>query len=191
VKTSAPRTSTTDPLKIASLALGTHGGRLGVTLCPGKHAPSLLAGPPWARDLSADVQAIKAWGAAAVLTLLEPEELLALQVADLGAVVRSAGMVWHHQPICDGQAPDASFMRQWPALRSDLLAVLQQGGSVLVHCRGGLGRAGTVAVAALLAIETGMAPAAAIAAIRAVRPGAIETAVQEAFVMAYKPAPLS
>jgi ADP-ribosyl-[dinitrogen reductase] hydrolase len=155
-------------------------------LCPGKHAPSLLAGPPWARDLFADVQAIKTWGATAVVTLIEPEELLALQVADLGAVVRSAGMVWHHQPICDGHAPDASFMRQWPALRSDLLALVQQGGSVLVHCRGGLGRAGTVA--ALLAIETGLAPAVAIAAVRAVRPGAIETAVQEAFVMAYRPA---
>lgn len=189
MKTSAPRTSTTDPLRIASLALGHRGSRVGLTLCPGKHARSLLAGPTWARDLSADVQVIKAWGAAAVLTLIEPEELLALQVADLGAVVRSAGMAWRHQPICDGHAPDATFMRHWPALRSDLLALVQQGGSVLVHCRGGLGRAGTVA--ALLAIETGMAPAAAIAAVRAIRPGAIETAVQEAFVMAYKPAPLS
>ena len=149
MKTPAPRTSITDPLRIASLALGHRGGRVGLTLCPGKHARSLLAGPPWARDLSADVQAIKAWGAMAVLTLIEPEELLALQVADLGAMVRSAGMAWHHQPICDGHAPDASFMRQWPALRSDLLALVQQGGSVLVHCRGGLGRAGTVA--ALLA----------------------------------------
>ena len=157
-------------------------------MCPGKHARSLLAGPPWARDLSADLQAIKEWGALAVLTLIEPEELLALQVADLGAVVRSAGMVWYHQPICDGHAPDASFMRQWPALRSDLLTLVQKGGNVLVHCRGGLGRAGTVA--ALLAIETGMPPAAAIAAVRAVRPGAIETAAQEAFVRAYRPATL-
>lgn len=189
VKTPAPRTSITDPLQIASLALGPRGGRVGLTLCPGKHARSLLASPPWARDLSADVQAIKAWGAMAVLTLIEPKELVALQVADLGAVVRSAGMAWLHQPICDGHAPDASFMRQWPALRSDLLALVQQGGSVLVHCRGGLGRAGTVA--ALLAIETGMAPAAAIAAVRAVRPGAIETAAQEAFVRAYRPASLS
>jgi hypothetical protein len=36
-----------------------------------------------------------------------------------------------------------------------------------------------------------MAPAAAIAAVRAVRPGAIETAAQEAFVRAYRPASLS
>ena len=157
-------------------------------MCPGKHAPSLLAGPPWARDLFADVQAIKTWGATAVVTLIETEELLALQVADLGAVVRSAGMVWYHQPICDGHAPDASFMRQWPALCGDLLALVHQGSNVLVHCRGGLGRAGTVA--ALLAIETGMAPAAAIAAVRAVRPGAIETAAQEAFLRAYRRAAL-
>ena len=149
----------------------------------------MLAGPPWARDLSADIKAIKDWGASAVLTLIEPEELLALQVPDLGAVVRSAGMVWHHQPICDGHAPEAQFMRQWPALLRDLLGRVRQGGSVVVHCRGGLGRAGTVA--ALLAIETGIEPAAAIAAVRAVRPGAIETLAQEAFVAAYKPATLS
>jgi ADP-ribosyl-[dinitrogen reductase] hydrolase len=149
----------------------------------------LLARPPWARDLSADVQAIKAWGAMGVLTLIGPNELLALQAADLGAVVRSAGMAWHHQPICDGHAPDALFMSQCPALRSDLLALVQQSGGVFVHCRGGRGRAGTLA--ALLAIKTGMAPAAAIAAVHAVRPGSIETAAQEAFVLAYRPASLS
>ena len=52
---------------------------------------------------------------------------------------------------------------------------------LLVHCRGGLGRAGTIA--ARLLVELGMEPKQAIASVRAVRPGAIETSDQEDFVL--------
>ena len=55
------------------------------------------------------------------------------------------------------------------------------GCDVLVHCRGGLGRAGTIA--ARLLVELGMEPETAIASVRAVRPGAIETSDQEKFVL--------
>jgi ADP-ribosyl-[dinitrogen reductase] hydrolase len=57
----------------------------------------------------------------------------------------------------------------------------------ITHCRGGLGRAGLVA--ALLLIETGLEAEAAIRAVRAARPGAIETAAQERYVRAYSPSP--
>ncbi|HVA32773.1 MAG TPA: protein-tyrosine phosphatase family protein, partial [Candidatus Baltobacteraceae bacterium] len=57
---------------------------------------------------------------------------------------------------------------------------LRKGERVLVHCRGGLGRAGTVA--ARLLVELGMDPAEAIAAVRRARPNAIETAAQAAYV---------
>ena len=50
---------------------------------------------------------------------------------------------------------------------------LRAGERVLVHCRGGLGRAG--AVAARLLIEFGATPVTAIAQVRAARPRAIET----------------
>src|ERR1700726_4324710 len=46
------------------------------------------------------------------------------------------------------------------------------GSDVLVHCRGGLGRAGTIA--SRLLIELGMVPETAIARVRAFQPGAIE-----------------
>ena len=52
---------------------------------------------------------------------------------------------------------------------------------MLVHCRGGLGRAGTIA--ARLLIELGIEPATAIERVRAVRPGAIETRAQEEYVL--------
>lgn len=51
---------------------------------------------------------------------------------------------------------------------------------MLVHCRGGLGRAGIIA--ARLLIELGMEPTLAIENVRKIRPGAIETCDQERFV---------
>ena len=64
----------------------------------------------------------------------------------------------------------------------ELRSILRNGSDVLVHCRGGLGRAGTIA--SRLLIELGMAPKTAIARVRAVRPGAIETCAQKEYVLA-------
>jgi ADP-ribosyl-[dinitrogen reductase] hydrolase len=58
----------------------------------------------------------------------------------------------------------------------------------VVHCRGGLGRAGTVA--ACLLIEFGTSPAEAITLVQTQRPGAIETMAQENYVRAVQPLPL-
>ena len=56
---------------------------------------------------------------------------------------------------------------------------------MVFHCRGELGRSGMIA--ARLLVELGWAPDKAIAAIRHVRPGAIETRSQEQVVMAARP----
>jgi ADP-ribosyl-[dinitrogen reductase] hydrolase len=51
----------------------------------------------------------------------------------------------------------------------------------LIHCRGGLGYTGMIA--ARLLVELGMDAHDAIAAVRRVRPGAIETGAQEQHVL--------
>ena len=58
--------------------------------------------------------------------------------------------------------------------------MLRNGEDVLVHCKGGLGRAGMMA--ARLLVELGMEPEAAIQAVRHARKGAIETPAQLALV---------
>jgi protein-tyrosine phosphatase len=172
------RTSETDPLWIAEIPTG--GGVIGVTLCPGKRGASVF-GQGWARDLATDVAAIARWGATAVVTLIEDHEFEMLGVQGLPQAVRAAGMEWHHLPIVDVSAPDERFERAWPQTWSRLRGRLGSGERVVVHCRGGLGRAGTVA--ALILVECGELPAVAIERVRTARPGAIETAGQERWVM--------
>jgi hypothetical protein len=77
--------------------------------------------------------------------------------------------------------PDERFEEQWDVVDEKLRTILRCGSDVLVHCRGGLGRAGTVA--ARLLVELGMDPRKAIAAVREVRPGAIEILEQEQFIV--------
>ena len=171
------RTSETDPLRIADIPVGF--GTVGVTLCPGKRGASLF-GNGWARDLQTDIAAIAAWGATVVVTLIEDQEFAALKVEGLPEAVRDAGMAWHHVPITDVSVPVERFERQWPQVWPTFRARLDAGEKLLVHCRGGLGRAGTIA--ALMLVECGESPAAAISRVRAARPGAIETAGQESWV---------
>ena len=115
-----------------------------------------------------------------MVTLIEGHEFDALRVNELPEAVRAAGMDWHHLPIRDGGVPDARFDWRWRYAGLQLRQSLRSGGSVFVHCRGGLGRAGMVA--SRLLVEFGSRPQEAIAAVRAVRPGAVETSAQEDWV---------
>ena len=86
-------------------------------------------------------------------------------------------MRWFHLPIADVSIPDERFETQWDAASEELCSLLRGRLDVLVHCRGGLGRAGTIA--ARLLVELGMEPKKAIVNVRAARPGAIETTEQQ------------
>jgi protein-tyrosine phosphatase len=173
------RTSRTHPLKIASLA-APGGGVIGITFCPGKHQTNAMTGA-WSRDLDMDLDAIRAWGAEAVVTLITDYELYELEVTGLGAGVTVRGMRWFHMPIEDKSVPTEAWELAWLNAAPQLHAILDASRPVLVHCKGGLGRAGTVA--ARLLVERGLQSSEAIRRVRAVRPGAIETGAQEAYLL--------
>ena len=169
------RTSLTDPIQIPTLSAAA--GRIGVSFCSGKRGPA-FAGFDWKRDLAVDLDAVRDWGAAAVVSLIEDHEIEFLGVSNLEAEVTARGMEWLHLPIVDVTAPGDEFEQRWRSAGPRVRGMLAEGRSVFIHCRGGLGRAGTVA--ARLLIELGEADAAiAIARVREVRPGAIETRAQE------------
>lgn len=73
------RTSQTHPLQIAEVRASPSHGRIGITFCPGKQDRFAHTGA-WERDLGIDLDAIAAWGAKRVLTLVEPAELVELKV---------------------------------------------------------------------------------------------------------------
>lgn len=169
---SGPRTSLTHPLQIAEVRLNPAHGRIGITFCPGKQ-DSMASTGAWARDLGTDLDAIAAWGAQLVLSLVESIELRQLKVPDLGAEVERRGMQWRHLPIADYSVPGKRFEESWLSEGRHIRQILRAGGDVVVHCKGGLGRAGMIA--ARLLVELGMPPEEAIAAVRQARHGAIET----------------
>jgi ADP-ribosyl-[dinitrogen reductase] hydrolase len=174
-----PRTSLTHPLQIAEIRPVRGLGTIGITLCPGKTQSLGLTGA-WARDLGLDLDAVQAWNAAAVVTLIEEEEISRLQVPTLGEQVEARHMSWVHLPIRDRGAPEDAFEAAWVKVGEDLRSRLRCGFNVMVHCMGGLGRAGTIA--SRLLVELGWSPGDAIREVRRVRPGAIETDDQEDFV---------
>jgi ADP-ribosyl-[dinitrogen reductase] hydrolase len=89
---------------------------------------------------------------------------------------------WFHLPIVDVSVPDARFEKEWLSAGEQLRSLLRGGRDVLVHCRGGLSRAGTL-VARLL-VELGVKSRTAIEKVRAARgPEAIETRDQEQFIL--------
>lgn len=61
-------------------------------------------------------------------------------------------------------------------------AELLEGAKIVVHCKGGLGRAGTVASMLLLESRAATDGDDAMAKVRQARPGAIETPEQESFI---------
>lgn len=176
------RTSLTHPIRIDPLAVG--GGLLGLTFCPGKRANSLY-GPPWDRDLGADLDAVRDWGAHLIITLMEQFELDRFRVPDLPERAAERGIGWTHLPIIDGDVPRDPFLSVWPSARADLLRRLDAGERILIHCRGGLGRTGVLA--AMLLMEHGAGPAEAIARVRAAREDTVENEQQERFLTTYQP----
>ncbi len=175
-----PKTSDSDPLRIAAVTPGDGQGRIGITLCPGKTDPDGISGA-WVRDLDTDLDAIQRWGATAVVSLITDEEIDRLSVRDLPKGVRNRHMEWWHAPIPDGRPPGPEFENAWTVAGEAIWNRLRSGFNVLIHCRGGLGRAGTIA--ARLLVELGARPSDAIRRVRDARSRyAIETMFQEVHV---------
>jgi ADP-ribosyl-[dinitrogen reductase] hydrolase len=156
-----------------------------MTFCPGKHGESLDRLAPWKRDMEKDIRAMIDQGADGVLTIMEPGEMAELQVPDLGGRVTGRGLSWWHLSVRDGGVLHDEQHPQWDAVRRALSTFIMAGKNLVIHCRGGLGRTGTMA-AALLMDLVDMSPDEALARVRAARPGAVETPLQETFIQDYR-----
>ena len=109
--------------------------------------------------------------------------LAELGVEALPAEALRLGMAWRHLPIPDRQPPGPAFEARWPEVGAELVMALREGRRIFLHCKGGLGRTGTIA--ARLLREAGIGAAEAITQVRLARPKTIETAQQARYVHAY------
>jgi len=155
--------------EIATLKLN-NGARIG--LCP---LPGVFGA------LMSELDAIVAWTPDIVVSMTEQSEMDAALSGDLGARLQAVGMTWRHLPIRDFGVPDGKSAAPWPQALGELHRCLDGKGTVLLHCRGGLGRSGMLALRLL--VERGEVPDAALERLRAVRPGAVETQEQLAWAV--------
>lgn len=174
--------SDTSPIRVDWLETALWPGHLGLTLAPGKKGLSANGEILHDRDLESDLTLLRQhFGAQVLVSLLEPDEAARSGLDDYDAQAEDLGMDVLHHPVPDENVPqDAAAFAEFT---DEVMNRLLNGETVVAHCLGGLGRAGTLA--ACLLVQAGMTPQQGLELVRAARPGAVETAAQERFVEAF------
>jgi len=155
-----------EPFLIHNIDHGT-GGRIALCRLPGRSG-----------RLAEDIAAIADWEAALVLSLTEREEAATYGAGALGDLLAARGIRHLWFPIRDFGTPEADDAH-WPMLAAELHGYLDREDALLVHCLGGKGRSGMIAMR--LMVERGLSADDALGRLRRARPGAVETGEQEAW----------
>jgi ADP-ribosyl-[dinitrogen reductase] hydrolase len=137
----AIKTSDTHPIYV-SWIVDAMPGKVGLTFAPGKHATSKYEGGRWERDLAKDLDKLVADGMGLQVCLLEDHELERLRIPRLVEEAQARGVRVVRLPIPDGGVLPAP--EQVDGVVAEVLNAASRGTNVVIHCMGGLGRAGTV-----------------------------------------------
>lgn len=178
-----PKTSTSHPIRVDFLKSKEFPvlNRLGLTFAPGKKQKGAITGN-WDRDLKSDIETLRnKYKVDTLISLVEDFELEELKITNLVEVCLDNGLDIIRFPIPDGSVPELD--EDFEDLTMEIRARLEAGETVVIHCKGGLGRAGTLASCIVLeASDVEIEPDEAIRLVLEARPGAVENELQEAFI---------
>lgn len=159
-------------------------GRLSMTFAPGMKTLGLRG--RWERDLKADLRVLREeYGADMLISVMEEHEYGGYGIPELFDHDRIEDIEILRFAIEDMNVPKEAEAEEYDALIREIVSRLKEGRNVVVHCRGGLGRTGTVAACVLVALG-GHSADEAIEAVRAARKGTVQTREQEEFVRRFE-----
>ena len=159
-------------------------GRLGMTFAPGMKTPGQRG--RWERDLEADLRVLREkYGADVLVSVMEEHEYSGYGIPELFERDLMEGMEVLRFAIEDMNVPKEAEAQEYEELIRGIVDRMREGKNVIVHCRGGLGRTGTVAACVLVTLGDHSADE-AIDAVRAARKGTVQTRDQEDFVRRFE-----
>lgn len=154
---------------------------ISLTFCPGKKGVS--GSGVWNRDLTLDFEKLKEYKVEVIVPLITDYEFKKLKVEDYFKLVEEKEMKMIHFPIGDVTVP--KDINTFKIFIDQLYDEYKNKKNILIHCRGGLGRAGLVGACLLIKIKN-LKPKEAINIIRNKRSNkCIETIDQEKYVDKY------
>ena len=174
------------PLKISIICQNDKGGKLGLSQAPGKNLKQGRNGVTYSRSIFADIANFKSRGMSMMVCLLSDSELRSLGVNPrsyhIACNQNSVKLVQY--PIVEMSIPNSLQEFEFQVVQK-ILEEMQEGGTVVVHCRGGIGRSGLVAACTLLHFGVATAQK-AIQWVRTKRSrNSVESSRQEDFVKSY------
>ena len=159
-------------------------GRLGMTFAPGMKTPGRRG--RWDRDLETDLRVLREeYGADVLVSVIEEHEYGGYGIPELFERDRVEGIEVIRFAIEDMNVPREAEVQEYEELIRGIVERMRDGKNVIVHCRGGLGRTGTVAACVLVTLGDHSADE-AIDAVRVARKGTVQTSDQEEFVRRFE-----
>jgi len=175
------RTSADFPIRIDyipkdALGLTEGSGTLGMTFAPG------MKDIGWDRDMKTNMQHLREyWKTGVLVSLIEGHEYGVYEMEGYAEEARAAGIAVEEFPIMDINVPREEQVEEYADLVGRIVGFLRDGRNTVVHCRGGIGRTGTVAASVLVGL--GHDAEEAIRIVRAARgPRMLEAYSQEEYV---------
>ncbi|WP_026301204.1 dual specificity protein phosphatase family protein [Colwellia piezophila] len=143
-----------------------NGAQLIFTPCPGSKGA----------NLADSITQLKQAGTSVLLTLMFDQEMSKNQLTKLPDICEQHKISWLQLPIIDDEAPTAVFESNWLKHKAEILSVLNNQGTIAVHCKGGTGRTGLVI--ALILLDLGYSYEEIISQVQKIRPKSLINSAQ-------------